>query len=186
VKLGWLSANMIGPFHWVNYLQPFFCFVVPNLFLTSASFFGQVAYARNNRVIYAGAIVFFFGYVLAQYVLRNLPNKTWVYLVDPFAFNAIRLTVSYFSPEEVKRSLVRIEGWMLVNRVLWGSVGVVVLLGTWLRFSFARFFSGKQHKQRLGARRRPGFAWMRVSLRFRPILPTDMGVGLSLRWRRPS
>lgn len=148
VRLGWLSANMVGPFHWVNYLQPFFCYLVPNLFLTSAIFFGLVAYARNTRVIYAGAIVFFFCYVLSQYVLRNLPDKTWVYLLDPFAFNSERLKASFFLPEEQKSSLVRIEGWMLANRVLWGSLGMLVLLGTWLRFSFARFFSGKQAKQK--------------------------------------
>jgi ABC-2 type transport system permease protein len=150
LRLGWLSPNMVGPFHWVNYLQPFFCYVVPNLFLTSAIFFGLVAYARNTRVIYAGAIVLFFGYVLSSYVLERLPNKTWVYLVDPFAYQAERLRVGFYSPAEVKRSLVRIEGWMLVNRVLWGSIGMLILLGTWLRFSFARFFGGKENKQKSG------------------------------------
>jgi ABC-2 type transport system permease protein len=148
LRLGWLGPNMVAPFHWVNYLQPFFCYVIPNLFLTSAIFFGLVAYARNTRVIYAGAIVLFFGYGLAQHVLQDIPNKTWVYLLDPFAFNSERLKVSFFSPEQHKSSLVRLEGWMLVNRVLWGSAGLLILLATWLRFSFARFFSGKEDKHK--------------------------------------
>jgi ABC-2 type transport system permease protein len=146
--LGWLGPNMVAPFHWVNYIQPFFCYVLPNMFVTSAIFFGLVAYTRNTRVIYAGAIVLFFGYGLAQHVLQDIPNKTWVYLLDPFAFNSVRLKVSFFSPEQHKSSLVRLEGWMLVNRVIWGSVGLIILLVTWLRFSFARFFSGKENGQK--------------------------------------
>ena len=148
LRLGWLSPNMVAPFHWVNYLQPFFCYVVPNLFLTSAIFFGLVAYARNTRVIYAGAIVLFFGYGFAQHVLHDIPNKMWVYLADPFAFNSERLQTSFFSPEQHRSSLIRLEGWMLVNRIIWGSIGLLTLLATWLRFSFARFFRGKEDKQK--------------------------------------
>ncbi|MDO6432670.1 hypothetical protein Q4E93_18840 [Flavitalea sp. BT771] len=148
VRLGWLGPDMVAPFHWVNYLQPFFCYVVPNLFVTSAIFFGLVAYVRNTRVIYAGAIVLFFGYGFAQHILQDIPNKTWVYLIDPFAFNSVRLKVSFFSPEQHKSSLVRLEGWLLVNRVIWSAVGLLILFGTWLRFSFTRFFSGREKRQK--------------------------------------
>ena len=108
-------------------------------------------------MIYAGAMVLFIGYNFAQHVLQVIPYKTWVFLVDPFAFNSERLWVSFFSPEQLKSSLVRLEGWMLFNRVIWGSVGLLILLATWLRFSFARFFSGKEGRQKdtVGAEPRP-------------------------------
>ena len=143
---GLIASDRIGPYHLVNYLQPFFGYALPNLFLTSALFFGLVAYTRNAKVIYAASVILFFGYELSLFTLRNLPNKVWVYILDPFAFTAVRLNVGFFSPEQKRMSLVAIEGWMMVNRVLWGLVGLCILFGTWLRFSFARFFSGRGFK----------------------------------------
>ena len=146
--IGLIGADKVGPYLLVNYFQPFFGYVIPNLFLSSAIFFGLVAYTRNTRVIYAAGVILFFGYMLSLFALSSLPNKVWVYLLDPFAFEAQRLKVSFFSPEEEKTSLVSIAGWMLVNRILWGTIGLLILLGTWFRFSFARFFSERENKRR--------------------------------------
>ena len=142
--IGLIHAASVGPYRAINYWQPYLGFVLPNLFLTSALFFGLVAYTRNARVIYAAGVLFFFGYVLSAYVLRDVPNKVWVYLLDPFAFTSERVLVGFFSPEQKKSSLVSMSGWLLINRLLWLMVGMLVLIGTWIRFSFMRFFSVKE------------------------------------------
>lgn len=142
--IGLIHAASIGPYRPINYWQPYLGFVLPNLFLTSALFFGLVAYTRNARVIYAAGVVLFFGYVLSAYVLRDIPNKIWVYLLDPFAFESERVLVGFFSPEQKKSALVSISGWLLVNRLLWLTIGLLVLMATWIRFSVIRFFSVKE------------------------------------------
>jgi len=145
--IGLIHAASLGPYHAISYWQPYVVFVLPNLFLTSSLFFGLVAYTRNARVIYVGGIVLFFAYVLSSYVLRFLPNKVWVYLLDPFAFAGERVIVSFFSPEQRKSALVPVSGWILANRLLWLAIGMLVLMATWFRFSFTRFFSGKEIKK---------------------------------------
>ena len=141
---GMIHAASVGPYRPIHYWQPYLGFVLPNLFLTSALFFGLVAYTRNARVIYVGGVVLFFGYVLSAYVLRDVPNKVWVYVLDPFAFQSERVLAGFFSPEQKRSSLVSISGWLLVNRLLWLAIGLLVLMATWVRFSFTRFFSGRK------------------------------------------
>jgi len=149
--IGLIDAASVGPYHAINYWQPYLGFVLPNLFLTSALFFGVVAYTRNARVIYAAGVVLFFGYVLSAYVLRDIPNKVWVYLLDPFAFESERVLTGFFSPEQKKSSLVSMSGWLLVNRLLWLTIGLLVLMATWIRFNFTRFFSAKEINKKVVA-----------------------------------
>ena len=150
-KLGWISAIHIGPYHFINYCQPFLSFVIPNLVLTSSIFFGLVAYTRNVKVIYTGATILYTGYMMALFIFQNLvENKNLVYIFDPFAFNPIDLKTSFFSPAEANSSIVSLTGMMLVNRIIWGSVGLLVLLITYFRFNFVRFFSGRKDKKSKG------------------------------------
>jgi ABC-2 type transport system permease protein len=146
LRFGWIGPDLVGPFYWVNYLQPFFGYAVPNLFLTSAIFYALVAFTRNTRSLYAGSVLLFFSYMMSLFVLKDISNKVWVYLLDPFAIDAERLFTSACSPQEMNSSLVAITGWMLVNRILWSIVGIAMVFGTWSRFSFTRFFRGKEVK----------------------------------------
>jgi ABC-2 type transport system permease protein len=146
-KTGLIPPDQVGPYELINYLQPFFGYALPNLFLTSALFFGLVAYTRDPKVIYFTSVILFFGYELALFTLTSLPNKIWVYILDPFAFAGVRLDVGLFSPEQRRVSLVPIEGWIMFNRILWAAIGLLILFATWWRFSFVSFFGGDGKKR---------------------------------------
>lgn len=122
---------------------------MPNLFLASVIFFGLVALARNVKIIYTGSIVLFIAYLLSDFLVRDIENKNLVKLLDPFALNTVDLTVKFFTPVEKNNMIVPFEGYFVMNRVIWGSISLIILCITYFGFSFKRFFAGSGLKQKL-------------------------------------
>jgi ABC-2 type transport system permease protein len=147
--LGFVDAKRFGPNNFIYYIQPFLVLAVPNIFITSALFFGLVAITRNVKVIYSSGLILFFGYLISRvYFLRNT-DETIVYLTDPFAINSIFRETDAFTVSQKNTSLISVHGLFLVNRILWFTVGATVLLLTYFRFNFENFFIGKPGKQQI-------------------------------------
>ena len=146
---GWVPENRMGPNSLVNYLQPFVTISVPNFFLASSIFFGLVAITRNVKIIYVGSILLMIAYFLATFLIRDIDNKSIVNMLDPFAYNTIRISTRFYTPAEQNTLMVPVTGMFLYNRIIWSSVGFVILLATYFSFSFKRFFSGRADKHRV-------------------------------------
>ena len=153
--LGWQPANRYGPNTLSNYLYPFLILTLPTLFFTSALFFGLVAVFRNVKVIYSSGLFFFLGYILANFFMHNIHDNTVIYLSDPFLQNALRMSGSGHSGEELNHYVLSLSGLILYNRLLWVGVGTGVLAFTWWRFSFERFFSGRASKDKTSTLQAP-------------------------------
>src|SRR6201999_4001270 len=106
----------------------FLTLVLPNMFFTSALFFGLVAVFRNVKVIYSSGLFLFLGYVIGNFFLSNINNPRVIYLADPFLMNGIRMELSGWPPQQLNTSIVPLQGLMLTNRIIWISVGAVILL----------------------------------------------------------
>lgn len=146
-SIGWIGAAHYGPNHFINYIHPFLTIAVPNLFFTSSLFFGLVAITRNVKVIYSSGILLFLGYMIANFFINSSSSPTVIYLADPFAVNAIKYERGLQTITEKNNSLTAIHGLFLLNRVIWTGVGVVILIYTYLSFSFEKFFSGRRDKK---------------------------------------
>jgi ABC-2 type transport system permease protein len=144
--MGWKDPKEYGPNKLVYYLHPFFTMALPNLFFTSSLFFGLVALTRNVKVIYSGGILLFLGYFLSIFFLNHTNNATVIINADLFGLNAVRLLSGTATSIQKNTTLFPIEGAFLFNRILWTGVGLVILLFTYVRFNFERFFSGKRDK----------------------------------------
>jgi len=145
---GWTPVTRYGANHLAYYLNPFLILILPTLFFTSALFFGLVAIFRNVKVIYSSGLFFFLGYILANFFMHNIRDNTIIYLSDPFLQNAMRLSGSGHSADQLNHDVVRLSGLVLYNRLIWVGVGTAVLGLTWWRFSFERFFSGRASKDK--------------------------------------
>jgi len=145
--LGWENAAHYGPNHFTNYLYPYLTLCVPNLFFTASLFFGLVAVTKNVKVIYSSGILLFLGYMIANFFIGSSSSKAVIYLSDPFAVNAIRFEKGLKTLTEKNTMLTPIRGYLLANRLIWTGVGVVILLYTYLTFSFEKFFSTNRDKK---------------------------------------
>ena len=144
--MGWKDAKEYGPNKLSFYLYPFFTIALPNLLFTSSLFFALIAITRNVKVIYSGGILLFLGYFLSNFFLRNTHNATVINLVDPFGLNGVRFASNSAGYEQKNSGVLPVTGIFLLNRVIWAGVGLLVLLYTYYRFSFEKFFSGKRDK----------------------------------------
>jgi ABC-2 type transport system permease protein len=144
--MGWKDPKEYGPNKLIYYLHPFFTIALPNLFFTSSLFFGLVAITRNVKVIYSGGILLFLGYFLSLFFLDHTNNATVINLADPFGLNGVRLASNTANSIQKNTNLFPVEGTFLLNRIIWSGVGLVILIYTYIRFNFEKFFSGKRDK----------------------------------------
>ena len=143
----WQSKDNYGNFGLARYCYPYLTLTLPSLFFTSSFFFGLVSAFRNVKVIYSSGTLLFLGYMISSFFLHNSHNQYVIYLTDPFNFNGLRAEVAAWSPDQHNHSLVRMQGLLLQNRIVWTSVALAGLAITWFRFSFERFFSGRQQRR---------------------------------------
>jgi len=143
------NIERFGPNQFWYYAQPLLTLVLPTMFFTGSIFFGLVALTRNVFVTYAGSLLLFIGYLVGNVLTQDLDNKTLVDLLDPFALQTVQNATKYWTPVEQNTLTVPLTGTLLYNRLIWGGIGLAVLLFTLVRFSFTRFLDvrlGKAEK----------------------------------------
>ena len=129
-----IEADILGPFRLASYLTSFFYILLPNAFITTAIQFSLAALTRRAMASYLGGVALF---AVAHIFGLMLHNKgVWVNLVDPMSFTSIMNHQSDWSPIERNSRLILPEGSFLVNRLLWLSVSVGLLLFCYSRFRF--------------------------------------------------
>ncbi len=134
-----IAASRLGPFHLMNYLQPFIIFVVPNTLLVGAIFFSLVTFTRNITAGYVGCIAFLLIKSIASSLLENLDNQTIAALLEPFGEQAFNKITKFWSPAEQNVLMIPFEGVLLYNRLLWLAISTAITSITFFRFKFSQF-----------------------------------------------
>jgi ABC-2 type transport system permease protein len=140
------DVKQYGPNKLIYYLHPLLTIALPNIFFTSCLFFGLVATLRNIKVIYFGGILLFLFYFIGVFLLSHVTNPQLINLVDPFGMNGVRMVLNSSSAAEQNNTLFPVTGDFLMNRLLWTGIGLVIILVTYFRFSFEKFFGGRRDK----------------------------------------
>jgi len=143
---GKTTAAQYGPNNLSYYLYPFFTIALPNIFFTSSLFFGLVAIMRDVKVIYFGGILLFLFYVIGLFFLDHINNPTIIGIIDPFGLNGVRMLMNNASATEQNTQLILMNGPLALNRIIWPGLGLLVIIFTYVRFNFERFFAGKRDK----------------------------------------
>lgn len=131
----YLDASQFGPFNIFNYLYPFLIIILPNVFFVSAMLFSLSFRLRNYFSVWMGLILLF-GLYYAAIQLNKKIELTWLAgLLDPFGIVA-RGNSKIGLTESQLNTLYIIDKGILLNRMLWCSIGCVSLLLTYTRFNF--------------------------------------------------
>jgi len=133
-----ISATKLGPSHLGAYLVPYFTFVLPNVLFTGAIFFVLATLTRQALSTYVGSIIFLVLYFVAQSQLSDLDNKTLAALLDPMGNGALSVLTKYWTPAEKNTQLIWPVGLLGLNRLLWLGVGLLLVVGCYLRFKFGQ------------------------------------------------
>ncbi|HLX67426.1 MAG TPA: hypothetical protein VKR41_10535, partial [Puia sp.] len=144
--IGKAYATQYGPNKPMYFIYPFLTLVLPNIFFTSALFYGLVAVLRNVKVIYFGGLLLFLGYFMALFFLNYTNNFTVIAISDPFALTWVRMQMFNSNYLQQNNNLISITGPMLANRLIWPGIGLLIVVITYLRFNFETFFAGRRDK----------------------------------------
>ena len=144
-RMPWIDPTRLGPEMFGAYFQPYLTLVLPNLFLTTAIFFGLAALGRKMLPVYAGSVILLIGYSVAGQFSTNLTVNMRAALADPFGSNALDRLTQYWTPFQRNTQLIPLTGVLLLNRALWVGCGALVLLFTYTRFSLS--YSGQRGRR---------------------------------------
>ncbi len=142
-----LDPSLVGPHTLKVYFLPIVLFVIPNLFLFGILFFAISSLTRSILGTYIISIVVMVLFAFIQGSSDSFTNQTIKSLIDPFGVNALSYSVQFWSVAEKNLFGIPLNNMVLLNRLLWFSVGLVIFIFTYHRFKFVDSLEKKKSKK---------------------------------------
>lgn len=132
----WLDAERVGAFRFEPYLYTTALIGLPNIFIMASLFFFVSTVTRSVMATYVVAV----GLLMLSILLDSYNEKDTVALVsflDPFGTTSLEEATRYWTVFEKNEQLPPIDGTVVLNRIIWMSVGVLALVGAYPFFPFS-------------------------------------------------
>lgn len=135
---GLVLGTMIGPFmpwgdeatfqsfNLLHYLQPFLLFVVINALIVSGIYTAIAVVTRNRAIVYVSAVGLLVIYLIGGIVAGERPDEWIAALVDPFGATSLAVETQYWPAAEQNNNMAPITGWVGLNRLVYGLVGLAL------------------------------------------------------------
>lgn len=136
-----IGTKLVGPFELNNFLQPFFVFLLPNIFVLGVIFFSLTTYTRNPLAAYMTCIIMLIGRFVAENLGNDMDYAYGAGLLEPFGSNAYSYVTKYWMASEQNTLMLPMDGLLLYNRILWLSIALVIMLLSFVNFKFAQFLT---------------------------------------------
>lgn len=147
VAMPWLDADKVGPTIWSGHIHGIMVFIIPNLFFGGAIIFSIAALTRSTILSFVGSIGLLIGYIISQDLISDIDNETIGAMLDPFGLRTFAVATKYWTVDDRNTMSMGFEGLMMLNRLIWISLGLLVLIFTYFRFSFSEISSFKKGKK---------------------------------------
>ncbi len=164
-----LGDTKLWAYGWI-----YLVFIIPNFLFCSVLFYLLALKARSMMGMYLGVVAFFILYSISQQMLDDPTLAQWASMLDPFGFSAFLEATKYWTPFELNHRFVTLDSGLLINRVIWLSVTLLLLIGGQLLIDLRR--EPKLKAQR-SARKQAAPAIEKII----PVQPDDSA---SAEWRR--
>jgi len=133
----WLVQESIQPSDYQHFIQYYFVFLLPNLFLVSAIVFAVVLFSKN---IYTGfvSVAILFGLkmgIMSLFEVSDLDILAQIF--DPIAEVTLLFQTKYWTIEEANQNFLPMNGLILWNRLFWLGLSVLILFITYRFFNFS-------------------------------------------------
>jgi ABC-2 type transport system permease protein len=146
--LGYLVGSLIGtgnstvgPFHLMNFMEPFLLFTVPNVLWLGIIFFAFTTFTRSTMSAYLFCIILLVLRSITDSITANIDNKTIAAILEPFGQEAFQKVTEYWTPHEQNKLLIPLKDELLINRLLWFGIAIVITIIGYIRFQFSQFLT---------------------------------------------
>ncbi|HKY96631.1 MAG TPA: hypothetical protein VJL35_02140, partial [Gemmatimonadaceae bacterium] len=173
-----LPPELMAPITSATYLNSYIVFALPNAFLATALFFAFSLFTRRSVTGYLTAIVLFFMSLMVWLVVAGKFGR-WdiAKVLDPLAMSVIQQLGNTTTAAQKNAWQPWSDSSLLLNRLLWITVGIAALLFTHFRFNFKAASERKSWRRALPSVE----AIERVVPLAVPRVTTSTGVGVRLQ-----
>lgn len=147
VMMPYLDSAKVGPTVWHGHINGFLVFALPNIFFAGSIIFCIAALTKSTVNSFVGSILLLVGYIISQNLVRDIDSEVMGAMLDPFAIRTFSVVTKYWTVNDRNTMSAGFEGLLLMNRLIWISVGVLVLIFTYYKFSFSEKATGKKSKK---------------------------------------
>lgn len=132
-----INPDLVTDFNLMNYLQPYFIYIIPNLIFFSSIVFGVVTFSRNVASGFIAILALFLLQGLTETVISNMDNKVLGAMLDPFGSGASLFYTEYWTVIEQNENPLPFEGYIIYNRLVWGGLGLLIFGAVFKVFKFS-------------------------------------------------
>lgn len=133
----WVQPDRLGVFQLMPYVSAYWQSIVPNTIIYGTIFFAVSLISRDIFVIWLSLIVFFVANGVASSLFRELDLQTVGALADPMGNFAKRTITKYWSTWDKNHRTISLQGYFLLNRLIWLAVAAIVWFIGYSFFSFS-------------------------------------------------
>ncbi|WP_111706271.1 ABC transporter permease/M1 family aminopeptidase [Lutibacter citreus] len=148
-RLPGTNAEIIGDFRFTAYLQAYFIYIIPNVFLFGSIVFATVTFTRNISAGFIVVVMLMLIQGVSESLLNDIDNRLISAMLDPFGGQAANYYTRYWTVAEQNDLLLPVKGVVIYNRLLWLAIAAVIFGLVFKYFSFsqnAASFSFKKQK----------------------------------------
>jgi len=132
----WVQPERYGQIIWSGHLQGIIAFGIPNTIIAGVIIYVLAVLFRNNIVSFTGAMLVLVFYVVSSGFTADIEKEWLANILDPFGFRPQGIIGKYMTVDEKNLQAVPLIGAFLMNRLVWTSLSIALLVGAYFRFSF--------------------------------------------------
>jgi len=134
--MGWIEPDRFGPFYLETFINNYFIFILPNMFIGGTIIYSLAQKFKNTMISFVGAMLILVGYSIAGQLSSDIDNETIAALADTFGIGTYNITSKYYTPFEKNTLNPSLTGLLLYNRLVWVGFAFIILIASYSRFSF--------------------------------------------------
>ena len=140
----WIDPIRFGAFEIESHLMAWVVFVIPNAIFVGGFLYAIAAKTKSTIYPFVAAALLLVAYGVSQSLMRDIEYETIGSLLDPFGGRAFGVMTKYWTVNDKNTMVVGLSGLLLINRVIWVSVGIIALMIGYRTFSFDQKSSKKK------------------------------------------
>ena len=122
---------------WLSYIQPYFLFIFPNLFLLGAIVFGIVTLSRNIYAGFVTIVVLILIRAAMDSFFADIGNRFAAGIFEPLGLEAFNYHTEFWTPTEKNEMLIPIKEAVVYNRLFWTGIASTIFIYVYQIFSFS-------------------------------------------------
>ncbi len=126
MHLPWTDASRVGPQTLQPYLATMLYIAVPNVLFMVGVLALLASVTRSILMAYVGIVLMFVLWGVSQSMFGSEESRTLAVMLDPFGMGALSAQARYWLVPEINSHTPELTGLLLANRLLWGTMGVVL------------------------------------------------------------